>query len=196
MGYAVDALDPAADRAAFPEADRVLPDAPAAEARRPGSRLFAVVATMGQRDEEALLSALSVSPDYLAVVASRKRFAILREAALARGAEAGALERVKSPAGLDIGAKTPEEIALSILADIVEGQARLATGRRAAAPAAESSLDETAIDPVCGMTVTVAGARHRADHQGSTFFFCRAGCREKFLADPGRYGAVEAGALP
>jgi len=197
-GYAVDAVDPGADRAAFPEADRILVEAPAASGagggRRPGSRLLAVVATMGQRDEEALLSALSGCPDYLAVVASRKRFATLRDAALARGADPGALERVKNPAGLDIGARTPEEIAVSILADLVAARARVAPARPAKGAAAAAA--ETAIDPVCGMTVAVAGARHKAELSGRTFYFCRAGCRERFLADPARFGALRVGALP
>ena len=193
-GYAVDAIDPGADRAAFPEADRVLADAPPLPGGRPsGSRLFAVVATMGQRDEEALLAALSRRPDYLAVVASRKRFAVLREAALSRGAPASSLDRVRNPAGLDIGARTPEEIALSILADMVRAQARPA---RSPAEPAEAPACKTAVDPVCGMTVVVAGALHRAEHMGQSFYFCRAGCRERFLADPARYGAVPAGVAP
>ena len=79
-------------------------------------RLFAVVATMGESDEDAVASALAAHPAYLAVVASRKRFAQLREMLLERGVAKEALDGIKNPAGLDICARLPEEVALSILA--------------------------------------------------------------------------------
>src|SRR5438105_9210325 len=78
---------------------------------RPG-RLYAVVATMGESDEDSLVAALAAQPAYLGVVASRKRFAELRETLLARGVAAEALDRIHNPAGLDIGARLPEEVAL------------------------------------------------------------------------------------
>src|SRR6267143_1614268 len=82
--------------------------------------LFAVVATMCERDEDSVASALAARPAYLAVVASRKRFAQLRETLLARGVPKETLDGIKNPAGLDIGARLPEEVALSILAEIVQ----------------------------------------------------------------------------
>ena len=74
---------------------------------------------MGERDEEAVRAALTTDPVYLGVVASSKRFGEIRESLLAAGADAQALARIQSPAGLDIGARAPEEIAVSILAEIV-----------------------------------------------------------------------------
>ena len=101
-----------------------------------------------------------------------------------------ALDSIKNPAGLDIGAELPEEIALSILAEIVEK-------RRGAEPAARAREVEVvaveARDPVCGMMVTIAGAAHRAQHGGRTFLFCCGGCRERFLATPERYLAAAKG---
>ena len=191
MGYAVEVVDPDARRDAFPEADRVL--ASAEGKARGGARreVYAVVCTMGQRDEDALLEALSLEPAYLGVVASRRRFAEIREVVAPR-APAAALARVRNPAGLDLGAKRPEEIALSILAEIVkmrdEAQAR--RGEPATTSAPERA--DAAIDPICGMTVVVATARFRADHAGRTWYFCNARCRERFLADPGRYAGAEA----
>jgi xanthine dehydrogenase accessory factor len=144
---------------------------------------------MGDRDVEAIESALSHSPAYLGVIASAKRFALLREALLARGVPREALEHVAAPAGLDIGARSPEEIAVSIMAQIVE--LRHAASKAAGVPPKEPPRE--AVDPVCGMSVAVAGARHAAEVLGVAYYFCCAGCRTKFLAEPGRFlGASKA----
>jgi xanthine dehydrogenase accessory factor len=192
MGYAVDAVDREADAARFPEADRVMADfSPGEFAGRPASqrnRLFAVVVTMGDRDQEAAWDALAIEPAYLGVVASRTRFAQIRDALASRGARPAALDRIRNPAGVDIGAKAPEEIALSILAEIV--QVRRAAPQAVAAPEREPEAPRHARDPVCGMDVAVARAKHRAEHGGRTYYFCCGGCRERFLAAPERYLAA------
>jgi xanthine dehydrogenase accessory factor len=185
MGYTVHAADPHADTADFPEADSVFTappvPVPAAQGAAP---LFAVVATQGQWDEDALVAAAAHAPAYLALVASPKRFAEMR-GLLAGRVSAPVLAAVKNPAGLDLGARAPEEIALSILAEIVKE-------RRAAVPAPreEPRAAATALDPICGMTVTVAGAQHRASHEGREYYFCCAGCRERFVAAPERYAVT------
>ncbi len=145
---------------------------------------FAVIATMGENDEESLAAAIAARCGYVAVVASRKRFSEIRESLLARGITQEALDRVRNPAGLDLGARLPEEVALSILAEIVQLR------RAASTRPAPAEVPLTAVDPVCGMTVEVATARHRATHQGGEYFFCNARCREKFLADPVRFLAA------
>jgi xanthine dehydrogenase accessory factor len=147
-----------------------------------GGTLFAVVATMGESDEDSVATVLAAQPAYLAVVASRKRFAEMRDALLARGVPREALEKIRNPAGLDIGARLPEEVALSIFAEIVQL-------RRAEQPKLEPGV-ATEIDPVCGMTVEVEAARHKAEHAGHTFYFCNPRCREKFLAAPDRFLAA------
>jgi len=183
MGYRVEAVDPDADKADFPEAELVRAElAPDAFPRG----AYVVVATMGDRDLEIIDAAVAHAPAYLGVVASRKRFEPLRDALLAQGVSREAVDRIAAPAGLDIGARTPEEIALSIMAQIVER-------RRAAGKAREAAPKEPpreALDPICGMTVTVAGARYSAEAGGRTWVFCCAGCRAKFLADPARYAAI------
>jgi xanthine dehydrogenase accessory factor len=184
-GFAVDAADPAADRSIFPEADRVWTDL-AGLGPPAGARTFAVVATMGERDEEATAAALAGDPAYLGVVASGKRFAQIRDTLRARGVADGALARAKNPAGLDIGAQTPEEIAVSILAEIVQVRRKLAA-EPAAAPGLPVAAPREGIDPVCGMKVAVAGARHTAEAAGRTWYFCCGGCRERFLAAPERF---------
>ena len=78
------------------------------------------------------------------------------------------IERVDTPAGLDIGARTPEEIAISILAKIV------------AVRRAPRDAPATAVDPVCGMTVTVVPGTPSLEHEGETVYFCREGCKAAF----------------
>ena len=130
-----------------------------------------LVGTMGDDDLEVLQKVLRGEPAYVGVIASRKRFEHVRETLIACGVSRAALERVCAPAGLDIGARTPEEIAVSVMAQIVQSQ------RKAKVAAAS----EEAIDPICGMTVAVTGARHVAEVKGKTYYFCCAGCRAKFL---------------
>ncbi|MCY4121815.1 MAG: XdhC family protein [Acidobacteria bacterium] len=130
LDYRVEAVDPEASETLFPDASRLVTSDDSVEP--PGSgqdaaRCFAVVATLGQRDEEAAWAASRLVPAYVGVVASRKRFGKIRETLAARGATAEQLDRIANPAGLDIGAQTPEEIALSILAEITR---RARAGRR------------------------------------------------------------------
>lgn len=191
LGYAVTAVDPEADRAAFADADEIVTDdAAPALARRPG-RAAAVVATLGVRDEDALERALAVvpAPAYVGLVASRKRFGEMTELLRARGVTAEQLARVRCPAGLDFGARTPEEIALSVMAEIVQtarAASAVATPEPAAVPVAAAS-DVVEIDPICGMHVDPATAKHKAEHAGRTYLFCCGGCRARFVADPERW---------
>lgn len=196
MGYLVDLVDPEAHPAELPHADRVFTDVAAPELRAGGPIAYAVVASMSELDEDAVAAALAMRPSYLGVVASRKRFAILRQTLIDRGISAHALDAIKSPAGLDLGGRQPEEVALSVLAEIVQQ-------RNAARAPAEAAKTEplpvladapatpvtplTATDPVCHMTVTVATARHVGTWDGRTWYFCNPRCKDKFLADPTRY---------
>jgi xanthine dehydrogenase accessory factor len=201
MGWSVLAADPAADPAVFPEADEIVNDlaSPALAAAAARGPCFAVVASMGDNDEESIRAALGLHPVYLGVVASAKRFAQIRQTLMAGGVPAAALDAIRSPAGLSIGAQTPEEIALSVVAEIVERRRAapipkdtlLAAPVAPAAPPAGTSTTpaDTAVDPICGMAVEIATARHSAEHAGRTWYFCCGGCRERFLAAPARFAA-------
>jgi xanthine dehydrogenase accessory factor len=156
-------------------------------------RTAIVVATHGRFDEDALEQALRSDAEYVSLVASPTRARVVLEALRARAIPEERLRRLKAPAGLDLGAVTPEEIAVSILAEIV-------TYRRRANPpaskgsglpmAASAAAPATARDPVCGMTVTIAAARHRADGPGGPVYFCCGGCKERYEREPGRYAAA------
>lgn len=137
-----------------------------------------VVATMGRGDEEALAAALVGGAGYVGLVASARRAASVLGALREHGLDEEALARVRSPAGLDLGPASQEEIAVAILAELVAW--------RHTRPRAEALLAE-AVDPVCGMSVAVEGARETAVHEGVTYYFCNAGCRQRFEVDPARY---------
>jgi xanthine dehydrogenase accessory factor len=108
---------PAAEQAAFAEADRRI-EGFALPVDETAPR-YVVVSTQGRGDEAALLAVLAVDADYVAFVGSRKKAAALKAALAERGVAAERLARLKAPAGLDLGAITPDEIAISILAEIV-----------------------------------------------------------------------------
>jgi xanthine dehydrogenase accessory factor len=137
----------------------------------------AVVASQGHYDEEALEAILKCDVPYVGLVASRKRGATVRAYLEQRGAANVAAVRI--PAGLDLGGRTAPEVALSILAEIVQTSPRNRVEPVSVAPPAS-----TAVDPVCGMTVDVATAKHSAEVDGTRYYFCCAQCRARFVNDP------------
>jgi xanthine dehydrogenase accessory factor len=139
-----------------------------------------VVATMGHGDEDALASALKAGVGYVGLVASARRAAHVLDALRERGLAEADLARVRSPAGRDLGPSTQEEIAVAILAELVDWRHGLAADPAGLAPAqAAAPVPAEAVDPVCGMTVAVAGAP-TAVRDGVTWYFCSVGCRDHF----------------
>jgi xanthine dehydrogenase accessory factor len=116
-GFAVTLCAPAAEQPAFGDADRRI-EGYALPVDEAASR-YVVVSTQGRGDEAALLAALAVDVDYVAFVGSRKKAEALKATLAKRGVPAERLAKLKAPAGLDLGAITPDEIAISILAEIV-----------------------------------------------------------------------------
>lgn len=146
-----------------------------------------VVASHGASETAVIEDALRAGVAYVGLIASPRRGrAVLSELAVDDEERA----RVRTPAGLDIGSRTPEEVALSVMAEIVSMRPRAErSATAAAAEQPEASADvPTALDPVCGMTVaTVAGSRH-LDHDGRRWWFCGPGCEEAFRAAPESFG--------
>jgi xanthine dehydrogenase accessory factor len=141
--------------------------------------LALVVAAHG-RDELAILrAALEAEVSYVGLVASRKRGAAVLDALRSDGVAEELIERIDTPAGLDIGARTPAEVALSILASIVEERRRSST-----APRSWAAAPPTAVDPICGMTVVVSAdalsVEYAGNGVGGTHYFCGEGCKQAF----------------
>jgi xanthine dehydrogenase accessory factor len=127
LGYHVTLAAPAADLTMAPDADMLIDSFALGELHQ--AKRFVVVSTQGRGDEAALRAAVATEAAYHAFVGSRRKMAALREKLIAQGIDASALDRIKAPAGLDLGAITPEEIAMSILAEITTLRRR---GQRAA----------------------------------------------------------------
>jgi xanthine dehydrogenase accessory factor len=211
IGYLVDVADPDALADELPGADRIFTSVDAPEL---AGATYIVVGTMGDLDEEAVVRALALRPAYVGVIASRRRYALLCDALIARGISTEVLAALTNPAGLDLGAREPGEVAVSILAQIVARRNAVAAVRESGAsidagdtsdasastlgasvstlpiaPPAPAPAPATAIDPVCKMTVTIATAKHVADWGARSWYFCCGACKAKFLAAPATYDA-------
>jgi xanthine dehydrogenase accessory factor len=148
-----------------------------ADAAGPGDAV--VVASMGHYDEDALAAALRTRAGYVGLVGSRRRAATVFDALRRRGLGDADLARVASPAGVDLGPSTQDEIAVAILAELIRDR-----HRRAGTPAPQP---EQQTDPVCGMAVAVVDGSLTAEHAGRTLWFCSEHCRAAFLRDPTGY---------
>ncbi len=137
---------------------------------------IAVVASQGHYDEDALEALLAAEPAFIGLVASRRRMADVAAVLERRGVGADRIATIRAPAGLDLGARSPSEVAISILAEIVGATA----GEVASAEPSETTIP-VGIDPVCGMEVELETARYRREHDGRTYVFCCAGCRDAFV---------------
>ena len=142
-----------------------------------------VVAAMGHGDEDALAEALAAGTGYVGLVASSRRASVVLAALRERGVDEADVARVHSPAGLDLGPSTQQEIAVAILAEIV-------AWRHTTKPGPHIPSEEV-VDPVCGMLVSLHGATELVELDGVTYAFCSAHCRKRFEADPARYLAAE-----
>ena len=184
INYAVSIAAPQAERERFPDCDHIRADLDLSQIKIT-PQTFVVVSTQGQHDEEALENALGSEASYVAFVASKVKAAKILDYLKERGLGSTRLGQLKAPAGLDIHASSPEEIAVSILAEIIqENRSGMATQKREVERAVAR---QEAKDPICGMTVDIGKARHKSEFRGNAFYFCCAGCKQKFDKQPEQY---------
>lgn len=139
-----------------------------------------VVASHGNGEEVTLEAAVRSGVPYIGLVASRKRgAAVLASLDLTDEEKA----RIHTPAGLNIGARTAEEVALSIFAEII--------ANRGQSPRESSGTSVgTAVDPVCHMDVVMVPSSLHADVDGTTWWFCCQGCLDRFVANPAAFASA------
>lgn len=154
-----------------------------------GAEDAVVVATMNRYDELALERALRSGAGYVGLVASGSRGAHVAGTLRSRGVTDEELARLTTPAGLDLGRSTQEEIALAILAEVVHRRHQIRTEPGEPICPEQEGAGE-AVDPVCGMLVRVLPSTVSAKHRGTTYHFCAPGCREEFLSEPSRFVAM------
>jgi xanthine dehydrogenase accessory factor len=171
--------------------------APDFTAGRADERSMVVVATQGHGDEEMIERAAAMRPAYLGLVASGRRGKAVLGYLAERGVPQDQLDRVHAPAGLDLGRTTHEEMAVAILAELVQLRASGALPD-VPGPPAEPGLEPgagrrtelklaEAVDPVCGMTVQSSALAMPIEHDGVTYYFCCAGCHRAFEENPDAY---------
>lgn len=188
MDYTVTVVAKGATNEAFPNADIIT------EATLDKSMIFPntciVVSTQGEYDEDMLEQALNSEVPYVSFIASRKKanavFSNLRK----RGITFDQLKKIKTPAGLDIKAKLPEEVAISIIAEIIQyirtEELEEAQGADQSKASASTSPD-LFINPVCGIPVEKSTAKHIIEYEGENYYFCCDGCKVSFEKEPQKY---------
>ena len=186
MDYTVSAVMNEPDKVVFPTVDNLYGLADFSDDDLPENSHI-IVCTQGHGDVDALHKAILTNRNYVAFVASRKKanaiFADLRD----RDVTFEQLSQIKTPAGLDIGAKLPEEVAVSILAQIIQ---QFRTEQEATKPTNGEAItlsDDFYMNPVCNIPIQKSTAKHVLEHHGEKVYFCCDGCKVKFEAAPGDY---------
>ncbi len=187
-GFGVTVISDHAEKEMFPDADDIHAlkdyDGEASE------KDYIVVCTQGENDSNSLLKAINLNTDYISFVASMKKANSVFMGLKANGVTANQLSNIKTPAGLDINAKTAEEVAISILGQIVQT-------KRAEELIIEKDLnmnelalsdnDDLYINPVCKIPISKKSAKHILEHNGEKVYFCCDGCHDSFVKEPELY---------
>jgi len=193
MEYRVQAVMSTIDTSLFPEAAQVHTTESFNTAELSATP-YVIVCTQGEGDAVAMEQALNLNAPYLAFVASRKKANATYRELKNRGFEFSQMANIKTPAGLDLGAKTPYEVAVSILAEIIqdfrqpkendeEGQTMKPM------PKVEMKNEDYYINPVCDIPVQKSSAKHVLEHAGEKVYFCCDGCKVSFEKEPEKYMA-------
>jgi len=200
VGFEISAAFPGAHSEMFPDAAQIFDGL---NVDFPSPPQFVVVSTQGKRDEPGLEAALSTGAGYIAFIASTRKAEKCRTYLKEQGHDPTRVDRIHSPVGIEIGAVTPEEIALSVLAALVKSRREKGSAPRAepaVATVAGLQADRhdsgkkvgiesqpTALDPICGMSVEIATSAFHYGYGGQTYYFCCAGCLHLFEKSPDIY---------
>ena len=146
---------------------------------------FIIVATQGEDDEESIRKALETSCNYVGFISSLRKSVKIKEYLEQTELSANRINELKTPVGMDINAKLPEEIAISILAEIVE---LFRDPKRKVDKESDTVInDDTYINPVCGISVSKKDAKHVLEYGAHTVYFCCDGCKVSFDTEPKKY---------
>jgi len=138
-----------------------------------------VVASQGENDIQALKSAIGSKPKYVSMIISKKKASSIMRQLEKNGLNKEEISKVKFPAGVDINAKTPEEIAISILAELINDR-----NSEDNHEAVILEVNDSEIDPICKMNVDPKNAADSYKFDGNMYYFCCSGCKEKFALEP------------
>ncbi len=184
-GYRVTAVAEGADKEAYPTADVVV-DGQKFDRNLVMPGTFTVVCTQGENDAEGLKQAIRSGSEYVAFVSSmRKANSIYREL-MEQGVSMEELQKVKTPAGININAKLPDEVAISILAEIISifRKENVFTAKEASA---QLNMKEYFINPVCNVPIQKSTAKHVIKYKDVDYYFCCDGCKISFESAPEKY---------
>jgi len=186
VGYGIGVVSHGATRELFPDADFIAKEIASGQIHN-GSETFIVVATQGEHDEEALEQALRTDARYISFIASQAKALKVIGLLAEKGASPKMLARIKAPAGLLIGTSSPQEIAVSIIAEIIQAQKRCPPENSSPEESGPKDGSEAATDPVCGMAVDLSESTYRSEYKGKSFYFCCAGCKRTFDERPEKF---------
>ncbi|MFZ9046816.1 MAG: XdhC family protein [Cyclobacteriaceae bacterium] len=186
-GFSISVISDAADSDMFPSANEIIKLSEYTPSVTPFD--FAVVCTQGEQDVEGMEAAIKTGSRYIGFVASRKKASSVLLSLKRQGVPHEELVKVKTPAGFDLNAKTPEEVAISILAEIIREKRSKAESAEKQEPDTEERelTDDLYINPVCKIPVQKSTAKHVLDYEGEKVYFCCDGCKESFEKEPATY---------
>ncbi|HXQ93031.1 MAG TPA: XdhC family protein [Nitrososphaerales archaeon] len=191
LNFSVTLIDKTASKERFPDADVILKSIEDMGQKTNSRNTFAVIAMMGERDQEYAEKLAKLGVHYIGIVAGKKRATEVLTYLRSSGLSEEALSRIKAPAGIYIRSITAEEIALSIMAEIVEiSRTMNPSSIQDASQSSVATSPETRravfVDPVCGMTVDDS-SEFFSSISGQKVYFCSESCKTNFESNPGNY---------
>ena len=186
MDYQVDVVMTEPDSSLFPTVDS-LTSLAELNVENVSVNAHIVVCTQGERDLQSLYEAIQAKSRYLAFVSSRKKANGIFIDLKRQGVSFDELAKIKTPAGLDIGAKTPEEVAISILAEIIQLYRKEKEEDQKPVDLGAAMSDAYYINPVCNIPVQKSTAKHVLEYNGDKVYFCCDGCKLSFEQEPEKY---------